>query len=174
MVNGRLTWIISFQRLQETEFPCFNGKIFIDSESYALVGAEFSYDKKSLKITGESFIRKEPFGFDTRPENVEYTVRYRLQDGKWHFYSAHSDVIFRVKQKKKFKTEYRNVTDILITQQYPFPKKARFGPEGILRDKDVFSEKIEVYDKAFWEDYNVIKPDEDLRKALREVNRGSE
>ena len=168
MVNGRLTWIIRFNRVAETDFPCFNGKLFIDSDTYALAGAEFSYDKKSLKINGESFIQKEPLGFDTRPENVEYSVHYRLLNGKWHFYQAHSDVLFRVKQKKKFKTEYRNVTDILVTQQYPFPKKARFGPEGIFRERDVFSEMIHSYDKEFWGNYNVIKPDEELSKAIRE------
>ncbi len=169
MINGRLTWIISFDRVADTDFPCFNGELLIDAETYALVQAEYSYDKKSLKINGPSFIEKEPLGFDTRPENVEYSVQYRLLNGKWQFFSAHSDIIFRVKQKRKFKTEYRNVTDVLVTQQYPFPKRARFGPEGLFHEKDIFSEKIGIYDKAFWENYNVIKPDEDLSKALKEA-----
>jgi hypothetical protein len=82
IINGRITWIIHFNRLEETDFPCFNGKILIDADTYALVGAEYSYDKKSLKINGPSFIQKEPFGFDTRPENVEYSVQYRLYNGK--------------------------------------------------------------------------------------------
>jgi len=168
IINGRITWIIRFNRVAETDFPCFNGRVWIDSDSYALVAAEFSYDKKSLKINGESFIQKEPIGFDTRPEKVDYSVQYRLVNGKWQFYSAHSDILFRVKQKRKFKTDYRNVTDVLVTQQYPFPKKARFGPEGILREKDVFSEKIVNYDKEFWGNYNVIKPDDELIKALKD------
>jgi hypothetical protein len=168
IINGRITWIIRFNRVAETDFPCFNGRVWIDSDSYALVAAEFSYDKKSLKINGETFIQKEPIGFDTRPENVDYSVQYRLLNNKWQFYSAHSDILFRVKQKRKFKTDYRNVTDVLVTQQYPFPKKARFGPEGILREKDVFSEKIVNYDKEFWGNYNVIKPDDELIKALKD------
>jgi hypothetical protein len=168
IINGRITWIIRFNRVAETDFPCFNGRVWIDSDSYALVAAEFSYDKKSLKINGETFIQKEPIGFDTRPENVDYAVQYRLLNNKWQFYSAHSDILFRVKQKRKFKTDYRNVTDVLVTQQYPFPRKARFGPEGIFREKDVFSEKIGIYDKEFWGNYNVIKPDDELIKALKE------
>jgi hypothetical protein len=171
MVNGRLTWIIHFDRGEETEFPCFNGRLLIDAESYALVGAEYAYDKKSLKINGQTFIQKEPFGFDTRPESVEYSVQFRLVNGKWQFFSGHSDIIFRVKQKRKFKTEYHNVTDVLVTQQYPFPKRARFGPEGIFHEKDIFSEKIGIYDKAYWENYNVIKPDDDLSKAIKEANK---
>jgi hypothetical protein len=169
VINGRITWIIRFDRIAETDFPCFNGKVWIDADSFALVAASYSYDKKSLKINGQSFIQKEPLGFDTRPESVEYSVQYRLINDKWQFFSAHSDILFRVKQKRKFKTDYRNVTDVLVTQQYPFPKKARFGPEGIFHEKDIFSEKIGTYDKAFWGNYNVIKPDEDVRKAIKEA-----
>jgi hypothetical protein len=170
MINGRITWIIHFDRLTETDFPTFNGKLWIDADSYALVGAEYSYDKKSLKINGQSFIQKEPIGFSTRPEEVNYSVKYRFLNDKWQFYSAHSDIIFRVKQKKKFKTEYRNVTDVLVTQQYAFPKRARFGPEGIFHEKDIFSEKMDKYDEEFWGNYNVIKPDDDLSKAVKEAN----
>jgi hypothetical protein len=168
MINGRITWIIHFDRLAETDFPTFNGKLLIDADSYALVGAEYSYDKKSLKINGQSFIQKEPIGFSTRPEDVNYSVKYRFLNDKWQFYSAHSDIIFRVKQKKKFKTEYRNVTDVLVTQQYAFPKRGRFGPEGIFHEKDIFSEKMDTYDKEFWGNYNVIKPDDDLSQAVKE------
>ncbi len=167
MINGRLTWIIGFDRVEETDFPCFNGQLLIDAETYALVKADYSYDKKSLKINGPSFIEKEPFGFDTRPENVEYSVQYRLLNGKWQFFSAHSDIVFRVKQKRKFKTDYRNVTDVLVTQQYAFPKRARFGPEGLFHEKDIFSEKIGTYDKEFWGNYNVIKPDDELIKVIK-------
>lgn len=170
IINGRITWIIHFDRLAETDFPIFNGRLWIDADSYALVGAEYAYDKKSLKINGQSFIQKEPIGFSTRPEEVNYSVKYRLLNEKWQFYSAHSDIIFRVKQKKKFKTEYRNVTDVLVTQQYSFPHRARFGPEGIFHEKDIFSEKIGTYDSEFWGNYNVIKPDDDLSKAIKEAN----
>ena len=62
---------------------------------------------------------------------------------------------------------FRHITEY-ITQQFSFPKKARFGPDGIFHEKDIFSEKIGPYDKTFWGNYNVIKPDEDLSKAIRE------
>lgn len=168
--NGRVTWVIRFSRKEEVEFPCYYGKILIDAESYALVNAEFGLDKKSLKMNGDTFIRKEPHGFTTRPEGAEYTASYRMVNGKWQFYSARTDVIFKVKQNKEnIKTEYRSVSDILVTQQYTFPRKARFGPDGLFRADDIFADIIGQYDPEFWGNYNVIKPDEDLSKALREI-----
>jgi len=170
MYNGRVTWVIKFSRKEDVDFPCYYGKILIDADSYALVNAEFGFDKKSLKMNGDTFIKKEPHGYTTRPEGAEYSVNYRMVDGRWQFYSARTDVIFKVKQNKdNLKTEYRSVSDILVTQQYPFPRKARFGPEGLFRADDIFADIIGSYDPAFWGNYNVIKPDDDLSKALREI-----
>ncbi|MCX6237908.1 MAG: carboxypeptidase-like regulatory domain-containing protein [Bacteroidia bacterium] len=170
MYNGRVTWVIKFSRKEDVDFPCYYGKILIDADSYALVNAEFGLDKKSLKMNGETFIRKEPHGFTTRPEGAEYMVNYRMVDGRWQFYSARTDVIFKVKQNKEnFKTEYRSVSDILVTQQYTFPRRARFGPDGLFRADDIFSDIIGQFDPEFWGNYNVIKPDDDLSKALLEV-----
>jgi len=169
MYNGRVTWVIKFSRKEDVDFPCYYGKILIDADSYALVNAEFGLDKKSLKMNGDTFIKKESHGFTTRPEGAEYSVNYRMVEGRWQFYSARTDVIFKVKQNKEsFKTEYRSVSDILVTQQYTFPRKARFGPEGLFRADDIFSDIIGPYDPEFWGNYNVIKPDDDLSKALRE------
>jgi hypothetical protein len=168
--NGRVTWVIRFSRKDDIDFPCYYGKILIDADTYALVSAEFGLDKKSLKLNGETFIKKEPRGFTTRPEGANYTVNYRIVGGRWQFYSARTDVIFKVKQNKEsFKTEYRSISDILVTQQYTFPRKARFGPDGLFRADDIFADKIGSFDPEFWENYNVIKPDEDLSKALREI-----
>ncbi len=167
MLNNRVTWVIRFNRKEDVDFPCFYGRLLFDSDTYALVGAEFSFDKKSLKINGETFIKREPTGIETRPEMVNYIVNYRLFNGKWQFYSAHSDVLFRIKQKKSFKTEYRSTTDVLVTQQYTFPRKARFGPEGVFRADDIFSDVIGPYDPDFWGNYNVIRPDEDLTNAIK-------
>jgi hypothetical protein len=170
MINGRVTWVIHFSRKEDVDFPCYYGRILIDAESYALVNAEFGLDNKSLKMTGETFIKKEPHGFTTRPDGAEYNVNYRLVDDKWQFYSARTDVLFLVKKNRKnFKTEYRSVSDILVTQQYKYPRKTRFGPEGLFRADDIFSDIIGQYDPDFWGNYNVIKPDDDLSKAIREI-----
>ena len=170
MYNGRVTWVIKFSRKEDVDFHCYYGKILIDADSYALVNAEFGLDKKSLKMNGDTFIKKEPHGFTTRPEGAEYSVNYRIVNGRWQFYSAHTDVLFKIKQNKdNFKAEYRSVSDILVTQQYTFPRKARFGPEGLFRADDIFADIIGRYDPEFWGNYNVIKPDDDLNKALREI-----
>lgn len=166
--HGRVTWVIRFARQEKVNFPCFEGKFYIDAETFGLVRAEYSMDRHSLKLTGRSFIKKEPHGYRTSPSKASYLVTYRLLNGKWHFYTAQTDVRFKIKHKKQnFKSEFRSIADILVTQQYTFPRKARFGSEGIFHSSDIFTEIKQDYDPLFWGNYNVIEPNEALSKALR-------
>jgi hypothetical protein len=167
--NGRISWVISFSRNTDTDFPCFKGHFLVDAETSALVMAKYNLDKKSLKITGQSFIRKEPRGITTTPTRVEYHVSYRLLNGKWHLHTARTDVRYKVKQKsERFRAEFRSISDLLVTRQHRFPSRAKFRGEGIFHSDDIFSELIDEYDPEFWENYNIIKPDDDLKNALKE------
>jgi len=167
--DGRITWVISFSRDTKTDFPCFKGNFLVDAETSALVMADYSLDRKSLKTTGKTFIRKEPRGISTIPVSVDYHVSYRLLNGKWHLHTARTDVRYKVKKKdERFRAEFRSVSDLLITNQYRFPSRAKFRGEGMFHADDIFSELINDYDPAFWENYNIIEPDEDLKNALKE------
>ncbi|GET27169.1 carboxypeptidase-like regulatory domain-containing protein [Prolixibacter sp. NT017] len=167
--NGRVAWVIRFSRKERVDYPCFNGYFLIDAESYALIMADFSLDNKSLKILGESFIKKQPHNVKTQPIRAEYKITYRELNGKWSFYMARTDVQFRVRNKENHQRSiFRSVSDMVVTQQYRFPRRARFGPSGIFRSNDIFTDFIGDYDPQFWENYNVIKPDEDLRNALKQ------
>jgi len=173
--NGRVAWVIRFARKERVEYPCFNGYFLIDAETYALILADFSLDNKSLKILGESFIKKQPHNIKTQPVRAEYKITYRELNGKWSFYMARTDVQFRVRNKQNHERSiFRSVSDMVVTQQYRFPRRARFGPTGIFRSNDIFTDFIGDYDPQFWENFNVIKPDEDLRNALKQNDNSSE
>jgi hypothetical protein len=166
--NGRLSWSVSFSRNTDTDFPCFKGYFLVDAETSALVMAKYSLDKKGLKLTGESFIRKQPKGIKTAPTKAEYYVSYRLLNGKWHLHTARTDVRYKVKQRnERFKAEFRSISDLLITQQHRFPVRSKFRGEGIFHSDDIFSELIKEYDPHFWENYNIIKPNDDLINAIK-------
>ena len=172
--NGRVAWVIRFARKERVDYPCFSGYFLIDAETYALVMADFSLDNKSLKILGESFIRKQPHNVKTLPIRAEYKITYRELNGKWSFYMARTDVQFRVRNKENHQRSiFRSVSDMVVTQQYRFPRRARFGP-GVFHSNDIFTDLIGDYDPQFWENYNVIKPDEDLRNALKKSSNASE
>jgi hypothetical protein len=59
------------------------------------------------------------------------------------------------------------ITDVDNTDQKRFPVKDLFTVN------DIFAEFATDYDETFWENYNIIKPDEDLQNAIKNFFRSS-
>ncbi len=165
--RDRPTYVISFKPSVRSEQSVYQGKLYIDRETSALVQATFGYDKPGLKTVRESMIKKKPKGFNVRPEEVSYQVNYQNNSGKWFLHTAHSQVEFKVRSRDdKINSLYTSVSDLLVTD-YGETDIKRFKPTESFHPNDIFTELIVDFDEEFWGNYNIIKPNEDLRKAIR-------
>lgn len=166
-INDRDTYVIRFKPKEKVDYPCYQGKLFVDMSSFALVHAEFELSRTGLKFAHESLIRKKPKDFYVRPVQVKYQVSYRRADGKWHLNNAHVSINFRVKSKKdKINSIFHSTSELLITD-FKSDDGTHFKRNELFSSKDIFTEIISDYDEAFWGDYNTIKPSEALRSALK-------
>ncbi|MDX9883937.1 MAG: STN and carboxypeptidase regulatory-like domain-containing protein [Prolixibacteraceae bacterium] len=165
--RDRPTYVISFKPSVKSEQSVYQGKLYVDRETSALVQATFGYDKPGLKIARESMIKKKPKGFNVRPEEVSYQVSYKNDNGKWFFNTAKAQIEFKVKSRDdKINSFYTSISDLLVTD-YTTTNVKRFKHTESFHPDDIFTELIVDFDEEFWGSYNTIKPDEDLRKALR-------
>jgi len=167
---GRPTYVILFEPAGKIDFPCYEGRLFIDRESFALVHAEFSLGKDGMKYARKSLIRKKPKGFNVRPLDLDYRVTYRNNDGRWSLSSAQTSVRFRVRSRNdKINSVFHSVSDLLVTNHERTALR-RFEKDETFLPTDIFTEMIIDYDKEFWGDFNIIQPDDDLRKALKDLH----
>lgn len=165
-IDNRDTYAIRFKPREKVDYPCYQGILYVDMSTLALVKAEFSLSRSTLRFAHESLIKKKPKDFYVRPINANYFVSYRLIANKWRLSSAQAAIEFRVKSKKdKINSIFKSVSDLLITEIRP-DDDSNFRRTEIFNQKDIFSEKIQAYDKNYWEDYNIIKPSVELRKAI--------
>jgi hypothetical protein len=63
---------------------------------------------------------------------------------------------------------FYSVSDLLITDVDPTDLK-RIPVRDLFTANDIFAEFALDYDEAFWENYNIIKPDEDLQNAMKKI-----
>jgi hypothetical protein len=160
-------FVIRFKPEKNTEIPCFEGEMYIDRENFALLFARFSLDEKGLDLTGQSFIIKKPQGFRVKPQSVNYQIDFSEFGGKWHLYTAQASIAFRVRSKNdKVNSIFHSVSDLLITDVSNTDQK-RFPVKDLFTVNDIFAEFAPDYDETFWENYNIIKPDEDLQNAIK-------
>jgi hypothetical protein len=169
-VDNRETYVIDFKPKEKVDYPCYQGKLYVDMSSFALVRAEFSLSRSGLKFARESLIKKKPKDFYVRPINVEYKVSYRRANNKWHLSTAQASLNFRVRSKQdKVNSVFHSDSDLLITDFKP-DEGARFKKDETFNSNEIFTEVVTSYDDGFWGDSNIIKPSEELRKSLQEYS----
>lgn len=160
-------YVVSFQPISDLFFPGFIGEIYVHRETFAIVHANFRLNKNGLKQAENTMIKKKPRGVRAKPSFVQYQVNYQQYQGKWHLATAQASVKFTIRSKReKLNSEFHSISDILITDIQNTELK-RFAKNESFTKQDVFVEMINDYDEYFWDNYNIIKPDEDLRNAFK-------
>lgn len=165
--NDQPVYVLKFKPVSDLVFPGFEGEMYVHRESFAIVYAFFRFNKSNLRKASETMIKRKPRGVKARPTFVEYKVNYQKYNDKWHLASAQASVKFRIRSKRdKINSTYHSISDLLITNIENTDLK-RFARVELFNQRDIFVEMINNYDAEFWENYNIIKPDEDLRNAFK-------
>ncbi len=171
----RPTYIIAFKQREGVKYPCYKGKLYIDVETLAIVGAFFELSEKEMSYTEGLYVKKSPRRIGVKPMQASYQVFYRLYHGKWNLNNVRSELSIRVRRKKdkemnKFNSIFTSVSEFVITSK-DTSNIARFKADEISRPRDVLVDQIGETDLTFWGDENIIIPEEPIEKAIVRFNR---
>ncbi len=164
-------YVLEFKPTNYDEvFPIFTGEIFVHRETFAVLHAQFSINKEGLRKAEYVMIKKKPRRVKAKPTYVNYEVNYRQLNGKWQLANAKASVKIKVKSKRdNLKSEYHSISDLLVTN-IKNTKIKKFTKNESIGKNDIFVELINEYDTKFWENYNIIKPDENLINAIKTIS----
>lgn len=172
VIDDRTNYIIDFHQKPSITTPLYQGRLFIDIETYAVAQAEFSFNLENKELATSMFIRKKPVGMQVTPEVTSYLVNYREQNGKWYFNHSRAEVKFKVNWKKKlFNTNYTTMSELAITDRTE-EDVIKFASKERIKPTDFFTEEVAAFaDPDFWGDYNVIEPDQSIEAAIKRLAR---
>jgi hypothetical protein len=167
LIDGRETASISFTPIYNLRDLLYEGTLYFDIETWALSRVEFNYTRQGLQEARNLMVEKEPKGCKVIPSELSYQVQYKLVGQKWYLLSAQSTIQIKILNKeKKQRTKFKCISEILTTN-IEIGNLQHFNRKDIFRPYEFMTEKIDGYDKAFWENYNVIQPEEELYNALK-------
>jgi len=166
----RPTWVISFDQREGVKYPCYRGKVFIDVETFAIVGAVFDLSDKGMSFATGIYVKKTPRRIGVKPINASYQVFYRPFHNKWDLSNVRSEVQIRVKRKRnkqqdKFNSLFSSVSEFVVTGK-DTTNVVRFKTDEVSRPKDVLEDQIGETDNEFWGNENIIIPEEPIEKTL--------
>ena len=168
--NKQPVYVLEFEPLHSTFFPSYVGEIYVHRETFAVVHVNFGFNRAGLKQASDILIKSKPLRVKAKPTHVKYEVDYQLYRNKWYLKTARASVKIKIRSRKdKINSEFHSVSDLLITDIESTDLK-RFHRQEVFSQRDIFVEMIDDYDPAFWENYNIIKPDDDLRNAFKNLS----
>ena len=173
----RPTYVISFDQREGVKYPCYKGRVYIDVESLAIVGASFQLSEKGMNYATGIYVKKTPKRMGVKPMSAKYEVFYRFYHGKWNLSNVRSDIMIRVRRKKnkqqdRFNSDFESTSEFVITNK-DTANIARFRFAEISKPRDVLVEQIGETDQEFWGSENVIKPEEPIEKTILRLGRKS-
>jgi hypothetical protein len=167
--DDETAFVIDFEQREGIDLPRYKGSVYINTDDYAIVKADFELHPKYIRQMKDSFITSSSRGFSTWPLTVKYSVSYRKFNGRYYLSHVRGDLLFTSKQKKKlFSTQFSVFFELAITGVNT-TNVSRFDREELAPVHSIFSETITDYDAKFWGDQDFLKPEDNLVQALKNV-----
>ncbi len=169
-IGERLMYIIDFQQHPYIEEPLYFGKLYVDTESLAVLSATFSLNVTDKAKSSDLFIRRKPAGAKVYPTEATYQVNYREKDGKWIFGYSRAEIVFKIEWKKRlFNTHYASTIEMAVTD---WEKVKNAKPVDRLKPSVVMMDEVSGFaDPDFWGVYNVIEPEKSIDQAIRKIQK---
>jgi hypothetical protein len=171
-IGERLMYVIDFKQREFVKEPLYFGKLYVDTESLAIISATFSLNVTDKYAASDLFIRKKPMGAKVYPTEATYQVNYREKDGKWFFGYSRAEIVFKIEWKKRlFNTHYASTIEMAVTDWTKSPVK-NAKPTDRLKPYVVMMEEVSGFaDPEFWGIYNVIEPEKPIEQAIKKIQR---
>lgn len=151
---GRLVYVVDFGPKPGNRRADLAGRMYIDQDSYAFLGAEWHYTPAGL--------RHSPNAADSRI----LRVAYQPYAGRWQLKS----VWWQTKARLPIGPPLNYFGEFLTTA-IDTAQASRPGYVARAQYNDVFLHNAVAYDSAFWQGHTTLLPSETLRNALLDQQR---
>ena len=171
MLDDHLVYVVAFSPGSEDVLPGFDGELYIDAVSLALVQAQFHYARESLRLMKVRFVLKSNGHLNAFPVSVNYLVTYQQFNGKYYIHHILGKIGFRVKRKRLWLRSGYEVSFEMISTDMNNRHPARFARGETVNTNKIFSDFIPGYDFSYWKNENIIVPEANINQALNRLKK---
>ena len=172
VADSGLAHVIAFEQKTGIKEPLYKGSLYIDANNNALLVANFEINPQYIDKAADIFVLKKPKGVDIKPENATYSVHYKYWNGKYYLNHLRGDLTFKVKKKNTFLQPAKSIHTFfeMVVCKIDTTDVKRFPHKESISTHNIFSETKFQYDNHFWDDFNIILPEERLNEAIGQIS----
>ena len=170
-VNNRDVYVVNFKQKESVTYPLYFGKLYIDSESFALVSAAYSLNISNREIASKMFIKRKPIKVKVWPTKASYRVDYRIKNDQWYYGYSNIALTFKVNwEQRLFNSVYTLNSEMAVTDWKENTTDNK--PNNLIRPSMILSEEASGFsDPGFWGKYNIIEPEKSIESAIKKINK---
>ncbi len=171
MLGDRFFYVVEFTKKSYIEDILMRGKVYIDRETLAIGRTEMSINVEGRDDAVSIFILKRPPEIRLEVLSAEYIVNYKRSGDKWYYDYAKSELKFATRKKRSlFRNTFTITSELAITDFKP--GVISINNDARIRFRDYMSERVADFtDENFWENYNIIEPDQSIEKIIKKIVR---
>jgi hypothetical protein len=172
VTDSSLAHVIAFEQKPGIAEPLYKGELYIDADNSALLVTHFEINPHYIDKATNLFVLKKPKGVDIKPENANYYVYYKYWNGKYYLNHIRGDLTFKIKKKNLFFQPSKSIHIFfeMVVCKIDTINVKKFSRKESISTHTVFSETKFQYDNRFWDDFNVILPEEKLSEAISRIS----
>jgi len=175
IINDQLVYVVNFKQKPELQIPLYYGKLYIESNNYALTSAIYSLNVENQDMASELFVKRKPRRVKLYPVEANYRVNYRSSNGKWYYSYSNILLTFKVNWKGRlFNNQYTLNSEMAITN-WNYADERYSRPEnksGILKPSSILIDEASGFlDTEFWGQYNIIEPEKSIESAIKKIQK---
>jgi hypothetical protein len=167
--SSKDAYVLTFIQKRGITDPLFAGTLYIDKESYAILGADFEINPAFLDKAAEDLVLKKSRRLKVTLEKISYSVSYTPFKGKYFLSHARCDIKLRTRLRHHLSSDNFNTFLELATCNIDTVNVVKFSKEEVIKPNVVFSDAQYTNDDSFWGDYNSIAPEEKVDKAISKI-----
>lgn len=122
-LEQRKVFEIRFDQKDNIYYPFFCGTLYIDTESYAIVRADYGYSPKMMNMATNLLLVKSPEKTTLSLTGSFYSVSYMLTDSIWHLQHINGRNTFTIEDKRNHQhhpSEFTTHSEYLVTHLSPY------------------------------------------------------
>lgn len=163
-------YVISFQVNDYTDDGIYNGTLYIDVNSLAIVQVDFRIAPSYLNKNQQYFITRRSRMHVSRIRSMDYSVRYAQHDGRYHIQHVRGEIDMRIRVRGKLIGKDYNAFFEMAVMNIETENVKRFARRETQKPNVIFSDEKFVYDNAFWENFNFVIPESEITAAIENFN----
>ncbi|WP_299115251.1 carboxypeptidase-like regulatory domain-containing protein [uncultured Winogradskyella sp.] len=175
-VNNRSVYVVDFKSKNNGLNLNYSGKLYIDSQSLALVSANYALDVSNKSKSKNLLVKKKPSSIVVYPLVATYKVDYKAKGNKWYYSYSNLNLKFKVKKKREiFNKIYTLSSEMAVTDWEINTEERKIKGKNRLRPSVIITDAISGFsDPNFWGAYNLIEPDKSIESAIEKIRKNLE